>query len=86
MVYTVCGFLTGIAGLIMLARISSGQPNAGTGFEMDMLAAVVLGGVSVAGARAQYPGSLSAFLSSASSVTGFQLWGLTIIISMLSKG
>lgn len=49
MVYTICGFLSGLAGLVLLARINSGQPKAGAGYEMDIITAAVLGGVSISG-------------------------------------
>lgn len=48
-VFIISSFLSGIAGLIMLSRINTGQPKIGTAFEMDVITAVVLGGVSVAG-------------------------------------
>ena len=57
-VYTFCGFLTGIAGLIMLGRINSGQPIAGLGFEMNVLSAIVLGGVSVTGGKGTIFGAM----------------------------
>lgn len=47
--YGIGGFLSGLAGLIMLARISSGQPTAGKNMEMDCLTAAVIGGVSLVG-------------------------------------
>jgi ribose/xylose/arabinose/galactoside ABC-type transport system permease subunit len=47
--YCISGVLTGLAGLILLARINSAQPSAGSGFEMDVITAVVLGGVSISG-------------------------------------
>ena len=47
--YAIGGFLSGLAGLIMLARISSGQPTAGKNMEMDCLTAAVIGGVSLTG-------------------------------------
>jgi len=47
--YVICGFLCGIAGVVMTGRVSSGQPAAGTGMEMTCLTAVVIGGVSMTG-------------------------------------
>ena len=44
MAYGLSGFLAGIAGLVLLSRTSSGQPSAGSGYEMDAITAVVLGG------------------------------------------
>lgn len=49
MVYTICGFLSGLAGLVLLGRINSGQPKSGAGYEMDCITAAVLGGVSISG-------------------------------------
>lgn len=47
--YAICGFFVGIAGMVMLSRVNSGQANAGVGFEFDALIGVFLGGVSVNG-------------------------------------
>jgi ribose transport system permease protein len=49
LVYAISGFLSGLAGIVLLSRINSGQPKAGTGYEMDVVTAVVLGGVSING-------------------------------------
>lgn len=49
LVYTVAGLLTGIAGMIVMGRVNSGQPSLGVGFELEVITAVVLGGVSIAG-------------------------------------
>ena len=49
MTYVICGFLCGIAGVVMTGRVSSGQPAAGKGMEMTCLTAVVIGGVSMTG-------------------------------------
>jgi Ribose/xylose/arabinose/galactoside ABC-type transport systems, permease components len=49
MVYGIGGFLAGLAGLVLLARISTGEPAAGTGYEMNIITACVLGGASLSG-------------------------------------
>jgi ribose transport system permease protein len=49
LVFIICSLLTGIAGIIMLSRINTGRPNMGTGYELDVITAVVLGGVSIMG-------------------------------------
>lgn len=56
--YALLGFLTGIAGVVMLCRTGSGQPNIATGFEMNVLTAAVLGGVSVNGGKGNVPGAI----------------------------
>lgn len=49
--YAMCGFFTSIAGVLMAGRLSSGQPQMGADFPMDVLTATVLGGVSVNGGK-----------------------------------
>jgi ribose transport system permease protein len=48
-VYTLGGLLAGAAGLIVTARLDSAQPNAGLGYELDSIAAVIIGGTSLSG-------------------------------------
>lgn len=49
MVYSLAGLMSGLAGLVLVSRIHSAQPRAGSGYEMDIITAVVLGGVSITG-------------------------------------
>lgn len=49
--YTLSGLAAAVAGVVLASRLMSGQPNAGVGFELDAIAAVVLGGTSIAGGR-----------------------------------
>lgn len=51
LVYGVSGFMSSVAGLVLLARVNSGQPNAGESYEMDVVTGVVLGGVSMSGGQ-----------------------------------
>lgn len=48
-VYSASGLLAALAGIILTARLGSAQPTAGSGYEMDAIAAVVLGGTSMSG-------------------------------------
>ncbi len=48
-VYSIMGFCTGVAGVIMASRINAGQPNIGLGYELDAIAAGVIGGTSFLG-------------------------------------
>lgn len=57
-VYTIAGALAGVAGLIVTARLDSAQPNAGLGYELDSIAAVVIGGTSLAGGRGSVWGTV----------------------------
>ncbi|WRS30122.1 ABC transporter permease [Actinomycetaceae bacterium MB13-C1-2] len=55
-IYVFAGVLYAIAGLILLSRANSGQPKAGDGYEMDVITACVLGGISVAGGQGRISG------------------------------
>ena len=57
-VYTLAGALAGVAGLIVTARLDSAQPNAGLGYELDSIAAVVIGGTSLSGGRGSVGGTV----------------------------
>ncbi len=50
-VYTLCGLMAGVAGLVMAGRTNSGFPNAGMGMELEAIAAVIIGGASFFGGR-----------------------------------
>jgi ribose transport system permease protein len=56
-VYAVAGLLAGLGGVLMTARLSSAQPTAGTGIELDVIAAVVIGGASLAGGYGSIAGT-----------------------------
>lgn len=57
-VYAICGLLAALAGLIVTSRLSSAQPTAGMGYELDAIAAVVLGGTSLMGGKGKIMGTL----------------------------
>ncbi|WP_081712175.1 ribose ABC transporter permease [[Clostridium] dakarense] len=57
-VYTVSGILASIAGIIITSRLYSAQPTAGTGYELDAIAAVVLGGTKLAGGKGKISGTI----------------------------
>ena len=52
-IFLLQGVVTALAGLVLASRITSGQPNAATGFELDVISACVLGGVSLQGGKAR---------------------------------
>ena len=72
--YAIGGFLSGLAGLIMLARISSGQPTAGKNMEMDCLTAAVIGGVSLTGGEGRISTAVCGVL-----IIGVLTNGMTIL-------
>lgn len=56
--YGTCGTLAGLAGVVLAARITTGQPNAGVAYELDAIAAVVIGGTSLSGGVGGIGGTL----------------------------
>lgn len=56
--YAISGFLAAVAALIVTARLSSAQPTAGDGYELDAIAAVVLGGTSLVGGQGGVLGTI----------------------------
>ncbi|HYM09741.1 MAG TPA: ABC transporter permease [Bryobacterales bacterium] len=57
-VYALCGMLTGLAGMIEASRLMTGQPTAGQGYELQVIAAVVIGGGSLTGGEGSVIGTL----------------------------
>ena len=72
--YGISAFLASIAGIVLTGRISSGAPASGTGTEMDVVTAVVIGGISVNGGKGSM---LGAFLGAV--IIGVLSNGLTIM-------
>lgn len=57
-VYALAGALAAVAGLIVTARLDAADPKAGLGYELDSIAAVVIGGTSLSGGRGSIPGTV----------------------------
>jgi len=60
--YIICGFLTGLASLVLASRISSAIPTMGAGFELQSIGAVVIGGTPLTGGRGSVWGTLTGVL------------------------
>ncbi len=61
-VYTIAGFFVGVAGFYQFARLTIGDPTSGTGKELPIIAAVVIGGGSLSGGRGSILGTLTGAL------------------------
>ena len=57
-VFTISGFLAAFAGIVLSARMYSGQPGVGEGYELDAIAACVLGGISMTGGVGAVSGTI----------------------------
>ncbi|NQT84889.1 ABC transporter permease [bacterium] len=62
LIYAVCGFLAGLAGMIEFSSLVSGQPTAGVGYELKVIAAVVIGGGSLMGGEGSVSGTIAGAL------------------------
>jgi ribose transport system permease protein len=85
-VYVVAGVCAGLAGVIFAARVVSAQPTAGTGYELDAIAAVVLGGTSLAGGRGRLYGTLVGSVILGVLSTGLILMNIQFFTQLLIKG
>ena len=86
LVYAISGLTTAIAGIVLTSRLMSGQPNAGQGFELDAIAAVVLGGTSIAGGRGSLLGSLLGALLLGVLNNGLNMVGVNPYVQSVVKG
>jgi ribose transport system permease protein len=57
-VYTLCGLFSGLGGVLMASRLNSAQPALGAGYELDAIAAVVIGGTSLSGGEGSILGTI----------------------------
>lgn len=85
-VYVVAGICAGLAGVIFSARVISAQPTAGTGYELDAIAAVVLGGTSLVGGRGRIVGTLIGAVILGVLTTGLILLNVQFFTQLLIKG
>ncbi len=86
LVYALSGLFAGIAGVVMLSRTNSGQALAGKGFELDVLTAVVLGGVSVNGGEGKINNVVAGVLILGVLGNGLVLLNVSQYVQMVTKG
>lgn len=86
LVYIVSGVTATLAGLILLSRLSSAQPTIGTGYEMDAIAAVVLGGTSMSGGRGKIYGTLVGVIIIAVLNNGLNIMNVSSYYQDIVKG
>jgi ribose transport system permease protein len=85
-VYTLSGAMAATAGMILTSRLNSAQPTAGTGYELDAIAAVVLGGTSLTGGRGWIFGTLVGALLIGILNNGLNLLGVSSFYQQVIKG
>jgi inositol transport system permease protein len=84
--YTICGAMAGLAGVVLAARITTGQPNAGVGYELDAIAAVVIGGTSLNGGSGGVGGTILGALLIGVINNGLDLLNVSSYYQQVIKG
>ncbi|MEY9120545.1 putative xylitol transport system permease protein [Bradyrhizobium yuanmingense] len=84
--YVISGLLAGLAGLVLTSRTTAALPQAGIGYELDAIAAVVIGGTSLAGGRGSLVGTLFGALIIGTINNGMDLMGVSSYYQQLLKG
>jgi ribose/xylose/arabinose/galactoside ABC-type transport system permease subunit len=85
-IYMMAGALYALAGLILLARVNSGQPKAGDGYEMDVITACILGGISVSGGEGRIGGVVIGVLMMGTLTNGMILMNIPEFWQWVVKG
>lgn len=85
-IYTISGMMAAISGLIITSRLSSAQPTAGASYEMDAIAAVVLGGTSLSGGKGRLLGTLIGALIIGVLNNGLNIIGVSAFWQQVVKG
>lgn len=85
-IYTISGIMASISGLIITSRLSSAQPTAGASYEMDAIAAVVLGGTSLSGGKGRIIGTLIGALIIGVLNNGLNIIGVSAFWQQVVKG
>ena len=84
--YTMSGVLAAIAGIIITSRLFSAQPTAGDGYELDAIAAVVLGGTSLSGGKGKITGTIIGVLIIGILSNALNLLDVSSYYQMIAKG
>jgi len=86
LVYIISGFMSALAGIILTSRLSSSQPTAGTGFELDAIAAVVIGGTSLFGGKGRIFGTFLGAIIIGVLNNGLNIIGVSPFYQQFIKG
>ncbi|GLV48892.1 hypothetical protein TJA_19950 [Thermus sp. LT1-2-5] len=84
--YAYSGLAAGLAALVLTGRLNSAQPTAGTGFELDAIAAAVVGGTSLAGGRGTAWGTFLGALIIGVLNNGMNLLNVSAFYQLIAKG
>ncbi|OAJ72382.1 ribose ABC transporter permease [Brevibacillus sp. SKDU10] len=85
-VYSISGLFASLAGIILTSRLNSAQPTAGTSYELDAIAAVVLGGTSLSGGKGWIVGTLIGAMIIGVLNNGLNLLNVSSFYQLVAKG
>ena len=85
-VYVIAGFCAGLAALVLVGRLGSATPGGGTGIELQVIAAIVIGGTSLFGGKGSMIGTLVGVLLIGVINNGLNLIGMDTYIQSIVKG
>ena len=85
-VFSISGFSAAVGGLLMAAQTGSGLPQAGTGIELDVIAAAVLGGTSLSGGKGKLAGTFLGVLIMSTLSNGMVLMNVPSFYQQIAKG
>lgn len=85
-VFAISGFMASLSGIVLASRLNSAQPTAGAGYELDAIAAVVLGGTSLTGGRGGILGTLVGALIMGVINNGLNLLNVSSFYQLIAKG
>lgn len=85
-VYVTSAMIATLAGMVLLSRVASAQPNAGSGMELDSIAAVLIGGASVSGGYGTVPGTIIGVFILGFINNGLNLLGVSGYYQYVFKG
>ena len=86
LVYVLCGVTAALSAVVVTSRIGSASPNAGTGFELDAIAAVVLGGTSLSGGEGSVIGTIIGAMIIGVLNNGLNLMNVSPFYQFIVKG
>ena len=84
--FVLCGTFCGVASLMLMSRIGAAEPISGTGFELQAIAAVVVGGTSLMGGRGSIVGTVLGALLLASISVGLTLLNVNAFVQLVVTG
>ncbi|MCX5512691.1 ABC transporter permease [Kaistia algarum] len=86
LVFVLCGLLAGLGGIILAGNLASANPDLGRGYELDVIAAVILGGTALSGGRGTIYGVVLGALLMALLGNAFVLLGISAHWQVVTKG